>query len=96
MHTAASEPTIRQRVETAIGDETFETALYGAEQKSLSDSQIRSQQIDAVANLPDHPLGGWEELVVFTEKYVYQWVKTGYSSGPQRLPRHPDSISDGA
>lgn len=90
--TSAAEPTIQQRVEAAISDEPFEMALYDEESNSLAHSQRCWRAFDTVHELPDRPLGGWEELVVFTEAYVYRWVETGYSTGPERTPRNPETM----
>lgn len=89
---STGEPTIRQRVEAAIDDERFETALYAEELNSLTNSHLRWRAVDTVQELPDRPLGGWEELVVFTETHVYRWIEMGFNGGPERTPRDPESM----
>lgn len=39
--------------------------------------------------LPDGPLDGWEELLVFTDSHVYRWLEMGFNSGPTVVPRSP-------
>lgn len=88
-----SPQTIRQQVEAAIGDEAFNAALYAEEQNTLADSEVQWREFDAVHTLPDHPIDGWEELLVYTDEAVYRWVETGFNSGPDRLPRDPNTVS---
>lgn len=88
----AGAPTIHQRVEETIGDEPFECAIFAEEQNTLSDSELRWRRFDAVHELPDQPLSGWERLLVFTNDYVYSWSANGYGHLRERTPRNPDAI----
>lgn len=90
---AAAEPTIGERVLGAIGAERLEVALHLVNEGSLDDPRERTRRYESVADLPDDPLGGWEELVVYTETHVYRWVGVGYDVGPTRLPRDPEHVS---
>lgn len=85
------EPTMSQQVRDAIGEEPFEAAIHRANDGSLDAPDERTDRYDAVDDLPDEPLGGWESLTVFTETHVYRWVGGGgYNSGPTRSPRDPE------
>lgn len=83
------EPTIGQRVLGAIGDERFETAVHRTNDGTLDDFRERTRRYESAAELPEEPLDGWAELVVYTETHVYRWVGVGYADGPTRLPREP-------
>lgn len=50
------------------------------------------REYSSVTNPPHQQLDGWEELLVFTDTYVYHWVETGFDGHPILLPRNPDTI----
>lgn len=84
------EPTVAERVRGAIGDEPLEVAVHRANDGSLASPRERTERYASLADLPDEPLGGWEELLVYTETHVYRWIAGGYDVGPTRLPRDPE------
>jgi hypothetical protein len=47
---------------------------------------------DSLAALPERPLDGWEELVVFTDEHVYRQVGVGYDGGVSVTPRTPAAV----
>lgn len=51
---------------------------------------------DALATLPERPLEGWEELVVFTANHVYRQVGVGYGGGVTVSPRTPEALASAA
>lgn len=90
--------TIRQAVELNVGDEQIARVFHREVRGTLSDSTTKWCEYVCVGDLPDRPLLGWEELVVFTPDHVYRWVQTGYGSNPTVVPRNPDQVvpeSDG-
>lgn len=82
---------IARLVESTVGDERFEKALYRRNSGTLSEREEEWERFHRIANLPITDLEGWEELLVYTDQSVYRWVETGFGSNPTRLPRHPDS-----
>lgn len=50
---------------------------------------------ESLAALPDRPLGGWEELVVFTPDRVYRRVGVGFGGGCSVTPRTPAAVAAG-
>lgn len=93
MASAASggEP-IRQVVAATVSDERVQTVLYREERGTLDDSSTVWRKYRSIDELPEKPLVGWEELIVFTEKHVHRWIETGYGGNPTTLPRNPDLI----
>jgi len=51
---------------------------------------------DSLAALPERPLDGWEELVVFTGEHVYRQVGVGYDGGVSATPRSPAALAETA
>jgi hypothetical protein len=88
----ATPSTIRQSVVEAVGDDRIEQVLYREQRNTLSDPEYVWREYESVADLPQLPLDGWEELVVFTDARVYRWVQTGFESGPTVVPRNPNAI----
>lgn len=89
---ASGAATIQQVVAAAVGDESVQTVLYREERGSLNDSSTIWREYASISELPAEPLVGWEELIVFTERYVHRWVETGYGGNPTTVPRDPDSV----
>jgi hypothetical protein len=85
---------LRARIERAIGDETVDVILYHENDGTLTDRDEHWREFGSLADLPDQPLDGWEELLVYTSRHVYRWVLTGYANGPTTVPRHPEAILD--
>lgn len=84
--------TIQQSVTTSVGDERIETIFHHEQCGSLNDPAMVWREYPSVDDLPQTPLDGWEELLVFTDTHIYRWVETGVTHGPTILPRDPDSV----
>jgi hypothetical protein len=85
-------PTIRQSVTTSVGNEQVETVFYHEQRGSLNDPAMVWREYTSLDELPQKPLDGWEELLVFTNTRVYRWIETGITHGPTVLPRDPESV----
>jgi len=89
---ASGEPTLRAAVEDALGGAVPEAIVYRANEGSLDDPAEEWSRYDSVADLPERPVSGWDELYVYTETHVYRWLGVGFNAGPDRLPRSPDEL----
>lgn len=92
MGSKATQSTIRQSVVRAVGDERIDQVLHRHQRNTLNDPEYVWRTYDSVADLPQLPLDGWEELVVFTDDRVYRWVETGFDCGPTVVPRNPKTV----
>jgi hypothetical protein len=84
--------TMQQSVTTSVGNERVEAVFYHEQQGSLDDSALVWREYTSMDELPQKPLDGWEELLVFTDTHVYRWIETGFTHGPTVLPRAPKSV----
>jgi len=85
--------TIRNLVETHLPSRDDPEVVYHREcQGTLSDLEEQWHRYESVEILPEKPLDAWEELIVYTDKYVFRWVETGHQSGPTRTPRSPRAL----
>ena len=84
--------TIQQSVTTSIGTERVEKVFYREQCGSLNDPAMVWREYTSIDALPQKPLDGWEELLVFTDTRVYRWVETGVTHGPTVLPRDPEAV----
>ncbi|WP_255197538.1 hypothetical protein [Halorarius litoreus] len=87
---------LREQIAREIGDESVETILYRENSGTLVDPDERWREFTSLAEVPDQPLGGWEELIVYTSKHVHRWVPTGYGNGATTVPRHPAAAREDA
>lgn len=88
--------TIRNLVEAHVTatDDLIEVR-YRECRGTLSEREEQWHRYESIESLPETPLDGWEELVVYTDEHVFRWVETGYQSGPTRLPRSPRALRAG-
>lgn len=92
---SGGERTVRDVVATAV-DATPTAIAYRENVGTLDAPESRWHRYDTVAELPDRPFDGWDELFVYTETHVYHWVASGFAQGPEKLPRNPETLPDGA
>jgi hypothetical protein len=85
--------TLRQSVADAVGDDHVVAICHRELLGTLADPTFVWNEYTSLSALPERPLDGWEELLVFTDTDVYHWVETGYANGPTVLPRGPASVS---
>lgn len=90
-HTA-SDADLRTLVREAVGDTAVTKIVYHENTGTLSAPDTEWSRFDAVADLPDGGVEGWDELYVYTDSHVYRWVGVGFGNGPERLPRSPDNL----
>lgn len=84
--------TIQQAVNTNVGNERVERVFYHEQRGSLNDPAMVWQEYTSMDELPQTPLDGWEELLVFTDTHVYRLVERGGTPRPTVLPRDPESV----
>jgi hypothetical protein len=92
-HQQKDSRTIRHLVEshvTALDD--IEDIYHRECRGTLSELEEQWHRYESVEELPELPLDGWEELVVYTDDQVLRWVETGFQSGPTRTPRSPRAL----
>jgi len=89
---STGEQTLAALVTDTLEGITPETIVYCENSGSLDQPTDEWQRYDDVADLPDHTLGGYDELYVYTETHVYRWVGVGFGGGPDVLPRDPSSL----
>lgn len=77
----------------AVADEEVVEAVCHCERPGpLATGSEEWRRYDSLAALPERPLDGWEELVVFTAERVYRQVGVGYDGGVTETPRTPAAI----
>lgn len=76
-------------------DDVVEAVCHCERIGPLAGGTDRWHRYDSLAALPDRPLGGWEELVVFTADRVYRRVGVGYGGGRSITPRTPEAVAAG-
>lgn len=86
------EPTIRERVREALGDEPFAAAVVRRTDGIPTDPDASEERYESVDALPDEPFDQSAirtELLAFSEPRVYRWVAAGGSVERTVLPRTP-------
>lgn len=79
-----------------VAEEVVEAVCHCERTGPLETGREEWVRYDSLAALPDRPLGGWEELVVFTDEYVYRQAGVGYDGGVTVTPRTPSAIVEEA
>ncbi|MFD1587537.1 hypothetical protein ACFR9U_11120 [Halorientalis brevis] len=87
-------PTLAALVDDALRGAVPEAIVYRENDGTLEQPRDEWQRFSSVAELPEQPLDGWDELYVYTESFVYRWVGVGFNAGPERLPRSPDVLPE--
>lgn len=87
-----SDADLRTLVRDAVGDTAVTEIVYRENTGTLSAPDTEWSRFDAVADLPDGGVTGWDELYVYTESHVYRWLGVGFGNGPERLPRNPEDL----
>lgn len=72
--------------------ETVESVCHLERTGTLESGAESWQEYDSLSALPDRPLAGWEELVVFTDQRVYRQVGVAYAGGVEVTPRTPAAV----
>jgi hypothetical protein len=86
---------IASMVENALDGVEPEAIVYRANTGTLDDPADEWERYDAVADLPDRGIDGWDELYVYTETHVYRWLGVGFDAGPETIPRDPGTLPGG-
>lgn len=74
-------------------DEVVEAICHCERVGPLATGEAQWHRYETLAALPDRPLDGWEEVVVFTADRIYRRVGVGYGGGTSITPRTPEAVA---
>lgn len=61
---------------------------------TLSDREEQWHQYESIESLPETPLDGWEELVVYTDEQCFGWSKPAINRDQLEFRAHPVAQSE--